>query len=102
MIIGILGIETINGDAMNDILHGGIGGDQILSRTDNDVIVGALDDDYLVDNEGKDKLHGIEGYHNLIGRAGADYFDCGEGTNVVLDFSVSENNDNAGGCEETL
>ena len=52
MIIGILDIETINGDAVNDILHGGIGSDKILSRTDNDVIVGALDDGYLVDNEG--------------------------------------------------
>lgn len=63
--------------AVNDILHGGIGSDHILSRTDNDVIVGGLDDAYLADNEGNDKLHDIEGYDNLIGRAGADYFDCG-------------------------
>ena len=52
--------------------------------------------------KGNDKLHGVEGYDNLIGRAGTDYFVCGEGTDVVLDFSVSENDDNAGGCEEIL
>lgn len=66
------------------------------------MIVGGLDDDYLVDNEGNDKLYGSEGYDNLIGRVGADFFDCGEGTDVVLDFNVSENDDNAGGCEEII
>jgi hypothetical protein len=37
-----------------------------------------------------------------MGNAGADYFDCGEGTDVVIDFNVSENDDNAGNCEEII
>jgi Ca2+-binding RTX toxin-like protein len=38
----------------------------------------------------------------LIGGTGADYFDCGEGTDVVVDFDISENDDNAGNCEEII
>jgi hypothetical protein len=37
-----------------------------------------------------------------LGGPGADYFDCGEGTDVVVDFNVSENDDNAGNCEEII
>jgi hypothetical protein len=33
---------------------------------------------------------------------GADYFDCGEGIDVVVDFNISENDDNAGNCEEII
>ena len=38
----------------------------------------------------------------LIGSAGADYFDYGDETDVVIDFSITENDDNAGDCEEII
>ena len=37
-----------------------------------------------------------------MGNAGADYFDCGEGTDVVIDFNITENDDNVGDCEEII
>jgi hypothetical protein len=37
-----------------------------------------------------------------VGSSGADYFDCGEGTDVVIDFNISEKDDNAGGYEEII
>ena len=41
----------------------------------------------------------MEGY-KLYGGQGADYFDCGEGVDVVIDFNLEEGDDNAGNCEE--
>ncbi|MGB7882613.1 MAG: calcium-binding protein [Nitrososphaeraceae archaeon] len=120
IIVGLSGSDTINGgggddkiqgnedsdklygDEGNDVLQGGVGSDQIYGREGDDVIVGGLDDDYLVGDEGNDKLYGSEGDDILIGGTGADYFDCGEGTDVVTDFNITENDDNAGNCEEIL
>jgi hypothetical protein len=31
-----------------------------------------------------------------MGNAGADYFDCGGGTDVVIDFNITESDDNVG------
>lgn len=64
--------------------------------------MGGIGDDYLVGNEGNDKLYGSEGEDILVGSIRADYFDCGEGTDVVIDFNISENDDNAGDCEEII
>lgn len=47
-------------------------------------------------------MYGSEGDDILIGGPGADYFDCGEGTDVIVDFSILENDDNTGNCEEIL
>lgn len=64
--------------------------------------MGGTDDDYLVGDEGNDKLYGSEGDDILVGSGGVDYFDCGDGTDAVLDFNISENDDNAGNCEEII
>ena len=38
----------------------------------------------------------------LIAGSGTGYFDCGEGPDVVIDFNISENDDNTGDCEEIM
>ena len=38
----------------------------------------------------------------LQGGLGADYFDCGDGVDIVIDSNVSEGDDSAGNCEELL
>jgi hypothetical protein len=38
-------------------------------------------------------------YDILVGSNGADYFDCGEGTDVVIDFNIIVNDENADNCE---
>ena len=68
----------------------------------DDVLIGGIDDDYLVGGESNDKIHGSEGDDILIGSAGADYFDYGDETDVVIDFNLTENDDNAGDCEEII
>jgi len=34
-----------------------------------------------------------------VGSNGADYFDCGEGTEAVIDFNITVNDENADNCE---
>ena len=29
-----------------------------------------------------------------------DYFDCGEGIDIIIDFNIEDGDDNAGNCEE--
>jgi hypothetical protein len=36
----------------------------------------------------------------LQGGKGADYFDCREGVDIVIDFNLEEGDDNTGNCEE--
>jgi len=35
----------------------------------------------------------------LQGGLGADYFDCGDGIEVIIDFDLEQSDDNAGNCE---
>ena len=63
-------------------------------------IAGGVDDDYLIGGNGNDKLYGDVGDDILSGLKGADYFDCGDGVDVIIDFSLNESDDNAGNCEE--
>ncbi|MGA8564358.1 MAG: hypothetical protein WB587_06355, partial [Nitrososphaeraceae archaeon] len=47
-------------------------------------------------------LYGGDGDDVLQGGPGADYFDCGDGIDIVIDSNVSEGDDSAGNCEELL
>jgi hypothetical protein len=47
-------------------------------------------------------MYGDVGDDILVGGAGADYFDCGEGVDVVADFNLQEADDRAGNCEELI
>jgi hypothetical protein len=46
------------------------------------------------------KLYSDIGDDILSGQQGADYFDCGDGVDVIIDFSLNEGYDTAGNCEE--
>ena len=43
-----------------------------------------------------------EGDDILIGNAGADYFDCRKGTDVIVFFNITEKDDNVGNCEKII
>ena len=38
----------------------------------------------------------------LIGGPDADYFDCGDGIDVIMDFNLTQGDDRAGNCEEII
>jgi Ca2+-binding RTX toxin-like protein len=45
-------------------------------------------------------MYGDVGDDVLTGGIGADYFDCGDGIDVIIDFNIEEGDDRAGNCEE--
>jgi Ca2+-binding RTX toxin-like protein len=92
--------DQLYGDAGDDIVQGGSGSDLLHGEENNDVLAGGVDDDYLIGGIGNDKLYGDVGDDILSGLAGADYFDCGDGVDVIIDFSLNESDDTAGNCEE--
>jgi RTX calcium-binding nonapeptide repeat (4 copies) len=92
--------DQLYGDNGNDIIQGGSGGDILYGDAGDDVLAGGIDDDFLIGGMGNDKLYGDMGDDILSGQDGADYFDCGEGVDVIIDFSISEADDTAGNCEE--
>jgi hypothetical protein len=48
---------------------------------------------------GDDRLFGAEGNDVLEGDAGGDYFDCGEGIDIVLGFKPAEGDIIKNDCE---
>ncbi len=92
--------DQLYGDNGDDIVQGGSGSDLLYGEENNDVIAGGVDDDYLIGGNGNDKLYGDVGDDILSGLKGADYFDCGDGVEVIIDFSLNESDDTAGNCEE--
>lgn len=102
VIQGNEGQDKLYGDEGDDILQGGIGSDQLFGGLGNDILAGGPDDDFLVGGEGNDKLYGDMSDDILVGGPGADYFDCGEGVDVVVDFSIQQGDDRAGNCEELI
>jgi Ca2+-binding RTX toxin-like protein len=100
VIQGNEGSDKLYGDNSDDILQGGIGSDQLYGGDGNDIIAGGEDDDLLVGGGGNDKLYGDLQDDIVIGGPGADYFDCGEGIDVIMDFNLKQGDDRAGNCEE--
>ena len=92
--------DQLYGDNGNDIIQGGSSGDILYGDAGDDVLAGGTDDDTLIGGMGNDKLYGDMGDDILSGQDGSDYFDCGEGVDVIIDFSLSEGDDTAGNCEE--
>lgn len=118
VMIGLLGADTIRGDGGddniqgnedldklygedgNDLLQGGAATDQVYGGQGDDIVSGGTGDNFLVGDQGDDKQYGGSEDDILQGGPGADYFDCGEGIDIIIDFSIEEGDDNAGNCEE--
>jgi RTX calcium-binding nonapeptide repeat (4 copies) len=118
IIIGLLGSDTLrggNGDDKiqgnedldklyggngGDLLQGGAATDQLYGGQGDDILAGGISDDYLIGENGNDKLYGGVEDDILQGGPGADYFDCGDGIDIIIDFELEQADDNAGNCEE--
>jgi Ca2+-binding RTX toxin-like protein len=94
------GLDKLYGEVGNDLLQGGAATDQVYGGQGDDILSGGMGDNFLVGEQGDDKLYGGSEDDILQGGPGADYFDCGEGIDIIIDFSLEEGDDNAGNCEE--
>jgi Ca2+-binding RTX toxin-like protein len=118
IIIGLLGADTLRGDNGDDkiqgnedldklygengsdMLQGGAATDQLYGGEGDDILAGGMGDDFIIGENGNDKLYGGIEDDILQGGPGADYFDCGDGIDIIIDFDLEQADDNAGNCEE--
>ena len=94
-----LGIDRVYGGNGEDSVEGGPGNDQLLGENGADSLFGGFDDDLMVGGPGDDHLFGDIGNDILIGGPGANYFDCGDGIDEILDFDPAKGDVMAGNCE---
>lgn len=91
--------DRIYGGNGDDTIEGGLGADQLFGEDGNDDLFGGFDDDLLVGGDGDDHLFGEFGNDILWGGKGADFFNCGEGIDKIMDFNLEEGDVMTGDCE---
>jgi hypothetical protein len=96
-----LGIDRVYGGAGGDTIEGGPGNDQLFGEGGDDQLFGGFDDDLIVGGSGNNHLFGDIGNDVLKGgeNSGANYFDCGEGIDIIVDFNPARGDITAGNCE---
>ena len=73
-----------------DKIYGEDGADKLLGFDGNDEIHGGA---------GNDNVRGGAGNDALYGEAGKDRFECGPGTDTIIDFNSSEGDTKTSDCE---
>jgi Ca2+-binding RTX toxin-like protein len=101
IIFADLGIDRVYGGSGGDTIQGGPGNDQLFGEDGDDQIFGGFDDDLIVGGKGNNHLFGDIGNDVLKGgeNTGANYFDCGDGFDVIIDFNPGRGDITAGNCE---
>jgi Ca2+-binding RTX toxin-like protein len=101
MIFGEQGMDRVYGGSGGDTVHGGPGNDQIYGEGGDDHLYGGFDDDLIVGGSGSNHMFGDLADDVLKGgeNSGPNYFDCGDGFDVIVDFNLARGDVTAGNCE---
>jgi Ca2+-binding RTX toxin-like protein len=81
--IGTDDVDSLRGEAGNDLLLGFAGNDNLNGAAGDDTIDGGNDNDLLIGEDGNDVLLGQDGNDGLYGGAGDDTLDGGLGNDTV-------------------
>ncbi len=101
-------LNVMYGLVGEDVMRGGGGGDFLCGAADNDTLYGEGGNDKLYGYQGNDELHGgtgddrlrgDSGNDKLFGDDGKDAFDCGTGTDTIMDFNPGEGDTKTSDCE---
>ncbi len=99
--------DVLNGDAQDNILIGGLGVDLLVAGDGDDILIGGTEDfNSNVDDDGngsdnRDRAFGQNGDDVFIWAPGdgSDFFDGGEGTDVIIFGVLGEARDAEGNTE---
>ena len=94
--------DKLYGNDGHDNNQGGPGQDLVYGNDDNDVLFGGFDPDFISGGKGNDEMYGDFGEDMLEGGPGADYFDCGENYDIVLDYDPGDGDILANNCEQVI
>jgi hypothetical protein len=92
--------DRLSGNDDDDNLQGGPGNDYLYGNDGDDVLFAGFDSDFLSGGDGNDELYGDFGEDILEGGKGANYFDCGENYDIVVDYNPGRGDILADNCEE--
>ncbi|QRM30323.1 peroxidase family protein [Microvirga sp. VF16] len=79
---GLDGLDILNGNGGNDTIDGGAGNDTLDGATGNDVLNGGGDNDAIFGGSGNDTMNGGAGNDVLDGGSGVDRMTGGDGTDT--------------------
>lgn len=82
--IGGFGNDTINGNALDNVLDGGAGFDSIFGGAGNDTIDGGSGSSYLRGEDGNDSIVGGSSFDDIQGNTGNDTERGGAGDDYVV------------------
>lgn len=82
--------DDISGGSGDDIIYGNEGRDVLKGKAGNDRIDGGKGNDRIFGDRGNDVLIGGPGNDTLTGGFGKDIFMCGEATDTVTDFNLTQ------------
>jgi hypothetical protein len=99
VIMGLGGNDIVYAGKGDDTLYGGDGNNQLFGEDGEDNIIGGPFNDLLVGGKGDDHLVANFGDDVMLGGPGANYFECGDGVDTVLDYSPSKGDIISNGCE---
>jgi Ca2+-binding RTX toxin-like protein len=72
-----VGVNTLTGNSLNNVLVGGAAGDTMDGGSGNDILVGNAGDDQIVGGDGDDLLLGGAGADRLVASSGSDILIAG-------------------------
>jgi len=102
VIQGSVGNDELYGDEGNDRILGSQGSDKLYGGPDTDIIQAGEGADLLVGGNGDDELYGGVGDDVSIGGNGVNFFDCGDGNDIIVDFDPDKGDTQSGNCEVVL
>ena len=102
VIQGSVGNDELYGDEGNDKILGSQGSDKIYGGPGSDIIQAGEGADLLVGGNGDDELYGGTGDDVSIGGKGVNFFDCGDGNDIIVDFDPDKGDTQSGNCEVIL
>jgi Ca2+-binding RTX toxin-like protein len=102
MLNGNEGDDQLIGDSGFDKLYGGIGDDDLVGGLGDDLLDGGDGNDVLKGGKGNDKLIGGNGDDTLIGNSDADFYICGPGNDIAVQFNNLEGDKKTADCETII
>ncbi len=102
VIQGSVGNDELYGDEGNDKILGSLGSDKLYGGPDSDILQAGEGSDLLVGGNGDDELYGGVGDDVSIGGKGVNFFDCGDGNDIIIDFDPNKGDTQTGNCEVIL
>jgi Ca2+-binding RTX toxin-like protein len=96
---GLTGNDIIFGKGGDDNIQGAQSDDKLYGEKGDDILMGSYENDYLSGGSGNDQLYGGDHDDTLRGGKGANFFNCGNGFDVVVDFDAQNGDTRTNDCE---